>query len=130
VIASAFVSGRDVDLDEIGLGAVRVDREPGLGQTEGHPLRAPVVVREPVDVVVEGVDARGGYDPAWAHGAAEEVLHAARISHHLGEPARMAPSGQPRPLREAERDGVEAAADSSRILPLPTAALSRRAPSR
>ena len=77
---------RDVELDEVGLGAVRIDRKPGLGQTEGQPLRARVVVGEPVDVVVERVDARGGDDPGLAHRAAEEVLEAPRVRHHLGLP--------------------------------------------
>ena len=47
----------EVDLDEVRLHAVRVDREPRLGEPGGEPLCAAMVVREAVDVVVERVDA-------------------------------------------------------------------------
>ena len=39
-IASCLRQRRDVDLDEVRLGAVGIDREPGLGQPEREPLRA------------------------------------------------------------------------------------------
>ena len=63
-----------------------------------------MVVGEPVDVVVERVDARRGDDPGLPHRAAEEVLRAPRLAPSApSEPATIAPSGQPRPF---ERQSV------------------------
>ena len=102
---------RDVELDEVRLDAVRVDREPGLGEPERQPPGAPVVVGEPVDVVVERVQAGGRDDPRLAHRAAEQVLQPPRVAHHLVTAGEHRAERAAEPLREAERDRVEARAD-------------------
>ena len=75
---------RDVELEEVRLDAIGIDREPRLGEPEREPLRPRVVVGEPLDVVVEGVDTRRRDDARLTHGAAEEVLEPSRVRHHLG----------------------------------------------
>ena len=55
----------DIDLDEVRLDLLQVDRHAGFLEPLGEPPRASVVVREPLDVVVERVDAGRGDDPAW-----------------------------------------------------------------
>ena len=107
----------DVELDEVRLGPVGVDREPGLGEAERQSLCTPVVVREPVDVVLERVDARGCDDPCLAHRAAEEVLEPARVPHHLGLPGQDGAERAAEAFRETERDRVEASADLSGVDP-------------
>ena len=51
---------------------------PAAAQPSASRARARVVVGEPLDVVVERVEARGGDDPGLAHRAAEAVLLDAR----------------------------------------------------
>ena len=80
----------------------------------GEPARARVVVGEPLDVVVERVDAGGGDDPRLAHRAAEEVLLAPRALDRLGRAREERAERAAEALREAERDGVEARADRRR----------------
>ena len=81
---------RHVELHEVRLDPIRVDGEPGLGEAEREPLRPRMVVRQPLDVVLERVDARGRDDPGLAHRAAEEVLEAARLAHHARTGRRAA----------------------------------------
>ena len=52
-------------------------------ETLRERLRASVVVREPLDVVVERVEAGRGDDPRLPHRTAEEVLLAPRALHEL-----------------------------------------------
>src|SRR6478672_2619056 len=66
--------GRDVDLDEVRLGLRRIDRHPGRCPALGEPTGAGMVVRDPLDVVLERVDTGSGDDPGLAHRASEEVL--------------------------------------------------------
>ena len=122
---------RDVELDEVRLDLVGVDGEPGLGEAAASRSRARVVVGEPLDVVVERVDAGGRDDPGLAHRAAEEVLlRARRAPDHLGRAGEHGAERAAEPLREAERDGVEAAAISAARPRSRRQALRRRAPSR
>ena len=52
-------------------------------ETSRERLRARVIVREPVDVVIERVQPRRGDDPGLPHRPAEEVLLAPRLRHQL-----------------------------------------------
>ena len=105
---------------------------PAACQPSAEALRARVVVGEPLDVVVERVDAGRGDDPRLPHRAAEQVLlprHA--FAHRLARAGEERAERAAEPLRETERDGVESAADT----PQParrcaTAAFISRAPSR
>ena len=111
--------------------AVGIDGQPGVGEAEREPLRASVVVCEPLDVVVERIDARRGDDPRLPHRAAEEVLaRRARLLDRSAGPASSAPSGQPRPF---EQQSVTVSAGRRTRLPsspLATEAFRSRAPSR
>ena len=81
---AAFQTERlDVDLDEVRLDLLELDRDAGRVERLGEPTRARVVVGEPVDVVVERVQARRGDDPRLTHGPAEQVLLAPRALHEL-----------------------------------------------
>ncbi len=104
----------DVELDEVRLDLVEVDREPGRVPALGEPARAGVVVGQPLDVVVEGVHAGGGDDPGLAHGAAEQVLLAPRALDRLGRAGEQRAERAAQALREAERHGVEVPADRRR----------------
>ncbi len=114
-IASCCRERCDVDLDEVGLDAVGVDRKPGLGEAARKPLRPRVVVGQAVDVVVERVDTGRRDDPGLAHRAAEEVLQPTRVAHHLGVAGKDRAERAAEPLREAERDGVEPRSDLGRL---------------
>ena len=121
----------EIDLDEVRLHALEVDREACLHERFCEPARAGVVVREPLDVVVERIDAGRCDDPGLPHRASEEVLLPPRaLDRDSREPASSAPSGQPRPF---ERQSVtvskrEAIVDGS--TPSAVDAFSSRAPSR
>ena len=80
----------------------------------GEPASARVVVGQPLDVVVERVDAGSGDDPGLPHRATEEVLLAPRALHQLRRSREQRPERTAEALREAERDGVEAPADLRR----------------
>ena len=122
----------DVELDEVRLDVLRARRAgPRRASPSASLLRPRVVVREPVDVVVERVDARRGDDPGLAHRAAEEVLLAARLGHPLGGARDERAERAAEALREAERDRVDVAAPiSAGGTPSATAAFMSRAPSR
>ena len=61
----------DLDLDEVGLDLLEVDANARLDQPLGEPARARVVVRNPVDMVVQRVQRGGRHDPRLAHRTAE-----------------------------------------------------------
>ena len=63
-----------VDLHEVRLDLLEVDRDAGRVEPLGEPPRALVVLGQPLDVVLERVDARGRDDPRLPHRAAELVL--------------------------------------------------------
>src|SRR5581483_2072916 len=48
----------DVDADEVRVGGADVHGQPGVGETLGEPPGPGVVLREPLDVVVERVEHR------------------------------------------------------------------------
>ena len=67
-----------------------------------------MVVRQPLDVVVQRVGPGCVDDPGPAHGAAEEGVEAPRLRHRLSRPGdERAELQQPEALREAQADGVE-----------------------
>src|SRR5207244_5352804 len=90
------------------------DRESGGGEALAEPPGAGMVVREAVDVVVERIDARGRDDPRLAHRTAEEVLEPPRLPHPLARAGDQRAERAAEPLREAERDRVEATGDLGR----------------
>ena len=75
---------RDVDADEVRLHRVDVDRQAGAGETLREPVRASVVLRETLDVVVERIERSRGNDARLAHRAAEQELAAPRSVDQLG----------------------------------------------
>ena len=108
--------GADVDLDEVRLDLLEVDRDARLVQPLAEAAGAGVVLGQPLDVVVEGVDARGGDDPGLAHRAAELVLVAPRAQHPLRRPRDDRAERAAEPLREADRDRVGVARDRGRLI--------------
>ena len=92
-----------------------VDRQPGRGPALGEPARAGVVVGEPLDVVLERVEAGRGDDPGLAHRAAEAVLlDAGAVPSARASRRSRAPSGQPSPFERQSVDRVEARPRSRR----------------
>ena len=79
-IGSVVAEARRHELN-LHLDGVRVDREAGGGQAVGEGACTRVVLGEPLDMVVERVEARGRDDAGLAHGPAEEMLVAARLLH-------------------------------------------------
>ena len=110
-LAALEAERREVDLDEVRLDLLEVDREPASRERLRERARTGVVVGEPVDVVVERVDARRGHDPGLTHRAAEEVLLAPRALHQLARAREQRAERAAEPLRETERHGVEARGD-------------------
>ena len=115
-IASSFESGATSSWTKFVSTRSGSTAEARVGEPEREPLGACVVVGEPFDVVIEGVDTRRGDDSRLTHGAAEEVLHAAGIRHHLGRAGKQRAEWAAETLRETERDGVETAADRRGLL--------------
>ena len=109
-----------VDLDEVRLDLLEIDRHPGRRQAFREPPGARVVVGEPLDVVLERVHARQRRrcrPGAWRRRRGTSSAAPTRISS--GEPARSAPSGQPSPL---ERQSVTV----SKCRPIPAAGTPER----
>ncbi len=105
----------EVDLNEVRLHPLEVDREARLHERFGEPSRAGVVVREALDVVVERVDASRGDDPGLAHRAAEEVLLPPGALDQLPRAREQGAEWAAEAFREAERDRVEAGSDRRRL---------------
>ena len=122
-IASAALEAerRDVDLHEVRLDLLEIDGHAGCVERLRERACAGVVVGEPVDVVVERVEAGRSHDPGLAHRPAEEVLLAPRALHQLARAGEQRAERAAEPLREAERHRVEARRDRPRA--------ERRAPS-
>ena len=72
-----------IDLDEVRLHLLEIHRDACLVETLRERLRASVIVREPVDVVIERVQPGRGDDPGLPHRTAEDVLLAPRVLHEL-----------------------------------------------
>ncbi len=99
----------DVDEHEVRLHLLEIDREPRFREPLAEPAGVRVVIRKPLDVMIERVEARGGNDARLAHRAPEEVLHAPRLRHPLARAGHERAQRAPEALGEAERDGVELA---------------------
>ena len=119
-----------IEQHEVRLDLLEVDRQARGRERLGEPPRARVVVREPLDVVVERVDPGRRDDPRLAHRAAEEVLAPRALAMSSREPARSAPSGQPSPFERQSVTVSNSRPDSAAGTPSATTALSSRAPSR
>ena len=91
-----------VDLRRVGLDARQ------LGQALGEAARVRVVVREPVHVVVERVQAAGRHDPGLAQRAADHLLVAPRLVDELARPGEHGADRRAEALREVDPRGVEA----------------------
>ena len=100
---------RGIELHEVRLHLVEVDREACLGQPLAESARVRMVLGEPVDVVIERVEASGRDDSRLAHRPSEEMLEPARLRHALVRPGDDRPKRTAEALREAERDRVELA---------------------
>jgi hypothetical protein len=122
--------GADVELNEVRLHELEVDRQARRHPARPPPPRAGMVVSEPVDVVLERVHPRGRDDPGLPHRAAKPVLLDARAVHQLRGAGDQRAERAAEPLREAERDGVERPRDLGGGTPDATAAFINRAPSR
>ena len=106
---------RRVDLDEVRLDLLEIDRHSRLVDRLGERPRPLVILRQPLDVVVERVQTRSRDDAGLSHGAAEQVLLPPRAGHELLRTGEQRPERAPEPLREAERHGVEARGDGGRL---------------
>ena len=90
-----------------------------------------VVLGEPLDVVLERVDAGGGEDARLPHRAAEHAAEAHERGDVLARgPASTDPAGAPRPFDIAIVTRSNGAASAAGASPRATAAFSSRAPSR
>ena len=106
--------GPYVELHEVRLHLLEVDRQPGGDEPLAEPPRAPVVVGEPVEVVVERVDAGGGHDAGLAHGAAEQELGSGAPSSSAPRTRHERAERAAEPLGQAEGDRVEVATELRR----------------
>src|SRR5207237_6442071 len=88
----------DVELHEVRLDLLEVDRQAGRGQCPGEPPRARVILGEALDVVVERVQAGRGDDPGLPHRAPEEVLPSPRLRHQLRRAGEERAEGTAEPL--------------------------------
>ena len=106
---------------------------PGIAaRPSASTPRVRVVLRQPLDVVVERVEARRGHDAGLAHRAAHHLLEAPRLVDQLRASRRgTAPTGAPRPFVKSSQAVVEARPRSRRrARPTATTAFISRAPSR
>ena len=103
--------GRAED-DDVGLG--RDDLEAELGEALRQHARVLVVVGEPLDVVVERVQAAGGHDPRLPERAAHLLLPAPRLVDQLARAGEHGAHRRAEALREVEPGGVEAARELRR----------------
>src|SRR5436190_7318154 len=101
----------DVELDEVRLHLLELDRRARRVKALGQTPRACVVVGEAPDVVVERVDPGCGDDPGLAHRAPEEMLEPARFCDQVRRAGEQRAERAAETLGEAERDGVEAPTD-------------------
>ena len=84
------------------------DRDAGdLGEAVGQEAGVGVVVREAVDVVVEGVEAGGGDDAGLAHGAAELMLHTPGLGDEVAGSGQDSADGGAEAFAEVDPDRVE-----------------------
>ena len=90
-----------VDLHEVRLDLREIDRHSRGDEPLGQPPCPLVVLREPVDVVLERIDARRGDDSGLSHRAAEEVLEPARLLHRLDGAGDQRAEWAAEPLRQA-----------------------------
>ena len=87
----------------------RADRpaRPSPRETVGQPARVAVIVGQPLDVMLERVEAGGGEDAGLAHAAAEHLADAVHAVDELRRAADQRADRRAEALRQAERDGVE-----------------------
>src|SRR5215212_3892024 len=97
---------RLTDLDEHDVRLRWLDTVSGVAQPVGQPLRALVVLDEPVYVVLEGVEGAGGDHTRLPHPAAERLARPPRLSDGFLAPGEQRSHGRPEPLGGADRDRV------------------------
>ena len=88
---------------------LRIDRKPELLKPLGEAPRVRVVLGQPRDVVIEREVRRRGENARLSHAAAEHLAQAPRAVDRSARAAERGADRRPEPLREAGRDGVEAA---------------------
>jgi hypothetical protein len=94
--------------DDVGLHRRRIDAARcGRRQGVGRPAGPGVVVGEPVDVVVEGMQPSGREDPDLTHPAAVALAPDPGLGDRVGRADEHRPDGRAQPLGQAHRDGVE-----------------------
>ena len=92
--------------------------------------RVRVVLGEPLDVVLEGVDPGRGEDAGLAHRAAQHARKRRAPRCRLARPGEHRPAGAPSPFESATPTRSNGAASAAASSPRATAAFKSRAPSR
>src|SRR4029078_3502182 len=101
----------DVELDEVRLHLIEVDRQPGRMPALRQPVRASVILGQAVDVVLECIHTARCDDPGPADRPAEQVLLSPCPLDRLRRAGEQRSERAAQALRETERDGVEHARD-------------------
>ena len=97
-VARIEIECADVDLDEVRLHLLEIDRHACGLQTFGQLPRPGVVLGEPFDVVVEGVNAGRRNDSGLPHRSAELVLETTCPPHQVVRAGDERPERAPEPL--------------------------------
>ena len=101
----------NVDLHEVRLDLLEVDRHTSAVKRPGERAGTRVIVGEAIDVVVERIQTGSSDDPCLAHRASEQVLLTPRALHQLARAREQCAERAAEALREAERHRVEAGRD-------------------
>jgi len=100
-----------VDLHEVRLDLLEIGGHAGFVERLAEPAGPRMVLREALDVVVEGVDARGRDDSGLPHRAAELVLVPPCAKHPFRRAGDDRAERAAEPFREADRNGVGVTGD-------------------
>ena len=69
----------NVEDHDVRLHRARIELDPGnAGELQGQLPGPLMILGQPVDVMLQGIDAGGGNDPGLPHGAPEALLDSAR----------------------------------------------------
>ena len=106
----------DAEHDDVRLDRRRVERDPvDRGQPFGEPARVGVVVGQPLDVVVERVQAGRGDHARLAHRAAPHLLVAPRLGDQLRRAGQHGADRRAEALGQVDPGGVEAVGVRARL---------------
>ena len=102
----------DLDVDDVGVHAVEVDRESADGGDPlGEAARVAVVLGEPGDVVLERVQTRGGEHADLAHAAAEHLAQPVGLGDQLATARDHGADRRAESFGEADTHGVGASGE-------------------